>query len=127
MAQWPIGLARLGAEVTLQDPRDADTGQPLKRRSRHSLAFNASGDIMAWHAVAALRYTGERLDTDPVTFGDAINPARATLDLALQRQLTPIWRVLAKLDNVANSRASEVLGYTAAPRNLLLTLQATLR
>ena len=127
MAQWPIGTARLGAELTVQDPRDVDTGQPLKRRSRHSLAFNASGDVAGWHAVAALRYTGERLDTDPVTFGDAVNPARTTLDLALQRQLTPVWRVLAKLDNVANSRASEVLGYTAAPRSLLLTLQATLR
>ncbi len=85
------------------------------------------GTLAGWHAVAALRYTGERLDTDPVTFGDAVNPARTTLDLALQRQLTPVWRVLAKLDNVANSRASEVLGYTAAPRSLLLTLQATLR
>ncbi len=127
MIQWPIGPARIGAEVTVQDPRDADTGQPLKRRSRHSLAFNAGADVAGWHALAALRYTGERLDTDPVTFGDAINPARTTLDLALQRQVTPTWRVLAKLDNVANSQASEVLGYTAAPRSLLLTLQATLR
>ncbi len=127
MAQWPLGSARLGAEVTLQDPHDADTGQPLKRRARHSLAINASADIAVWHALAALRHTGKRLDTDPVTFGDAVNPARMTLDVALQRQLTPIWRVLVKLDNVANSRASEVLGYTAAPRSLLLTLQATLR
>jgi vitamin B12 transporter len=127
MAQWPIGPARLGAEVTVQNPRDADTGQLLKRRSRHSFALNASGDVTGWHGVAALRYTGERLDTDPVTFGDAMNPARTTLDLSLWRQLTPIWRVRAKLDNLTNSRASEVLGYTAAPRSLLLTLQAALR
>ena len=126
MAQWPIGPARLGAEVTVQDPRDADTGQPLKRRSRQSLALNVSGAVMGWHALTALRHTGKRLDTDPVTFGDAINPARTTLDVALQRQFTPTWRVLAKLDNVTNARASEVLGYTAAPRSLLLTLQATL-
>ncbi|HEY6132803.1 MAG TPA: hypothetical protein VIW70_02395, partial [Rubrivivax sp.] len=61
------------------------------------------------------------------TFADATNPARTTLDLAVQRQLTPVWRVAAKLDNVFDAESSEVLGYTAAPRTLLFTLQATLR
>ena len=126
MASWPLGPDRVGVEITLQNPRDADTGQALKRRARQSLALNYSGAVMGWQGVAALRHTGERLDTDPVTFGDAINPARTTLDFAVQRQLTPTWRLLAKLDNVSNTSASEVLGYTGAPRSLLLTLQATL-
>jgi len=74
-----------------------------------------------------LRHSGKRLDTDPVTFGDVNNPARTTLDLAVHRQLTPIWRVSAKIDNLGDAQASEVLGYTAAPRSVLVTLQATLR
>jgi vitamin B12 transporter len=127
MALWPLGPGRLGAEATLQDPRDADTGAALKRRARQSLALNYSTALAGWQGVAALRYTGERLDTDPVTFGDVVNPARTTLDLAVHRQLTPIWRISAKLDNVGDSEVPEVSGYTAAPRSLLVTLQATLR
>ena len=91
------------------------------------MALNYSMALAGWQGVAALRYTGERLDTDPVTFGDVVNPARTTLDLAVHRQLTPIWRVSAKLDNVGDSQVPEVQGYTAAPRSLLVTLQATLR
>jgi len=127
MALWPLGPGRLGAEATLQDPRDADSGVALKRRSRQSLALNYSTALAGWQGVAALRYTGERLDTDPVTFGDVVNPARTTLDVAIHRQLTPTWRISAKLDNVGDSQAPEVAGYTAAPRSLLVTLQATLR
>ena len=126
IAQWPLGAGRLAAEATLQDPRDADTGQPLKRRAQQSLALNYSATLAGWQGMAALRYTGRRLDTDPVTFGDAYNPALTTLDLAVHRQLTPTWRVSAKLDNAGDTQASEVLGYTAAPRSLLVTLQATL-
>ncbi|HEY6087965.1 MAG TPA: TonB-dependent receptor [Burkholderiaceae bacterium] len=127
MAQLPLGPGRLGAEATFQDPQDTDTGQALKRRARQSVAINYSSLLAGWQTFAALRYTGKRLDTDPVTFADATNPARTTLDVAVQRQLTPVWRVAAKLDNVFDAESSEVLGYTAAPRTLLFTLQATLR
>jgi len=44
----------------------------------------------------------------------------------VHRQLTPTWRFSAKLDNASDAQASEVLGYTAAPRSLLVTLQATM-
>jgi vitamin B12 transporter len=127
MAQLPLGPGLLGAEATFQDPQDADTGQALKRRARQSVALNYSSLLAGWQTLAALRYTGKRLDTDPVTFADATNPARTTLDLAVQRQLTPVWRIAVKLDNAFDSEVSEVLGYTAAPRSLLFTLQASLR
>ena len=127
IAQWPLGPGRLGAEATLQDPRDASTDQPLKRRARQSLALNYSAAVGGWQGVTALRHTGKRLDTDPVTFASAYNPARTTLDLALQRQLTPTWRLSAKLENLGGGTASEVLGYTAAPRSVLVALQASLR
>lgn len=127
MAQLPLGPGQLGAEATFQNPRDADTGHALKRRARQSLALNYRTSLAGWQTVAALRHSGKRLDTDPVTFGDATNPARTTLDLAVHRQLTPVWRLSAKIDNLGDAQASEVLGYTAAPRSVLLTLQATLR
>lgn len=128
IAQQPIdGIGSLSAEVTLQDPRDTDSDTPLKRRARHSLALGWQDEAAGWSWRAGLRYTGRRLDTDPQTFGNADNAARTTLSLGLARQLMPGWRLSLALDNAADSRRPEVLGYTAPPRSALLSLQATLK
>jgi vitamin B12 transporter len=130
MAQYPLPFDAdgvLGADITLQDPRDATTDQPLKRRARQSIALNYRMRIAAWQLGAAWRHTGRRLDTDPVTFADAFNPARSTLDVSASRALTPHWRVAAKIDNLLRERRPEVLGYTAPPRALLVSVQGTLR
>lgn len=130
MAQLPLPFDADGllmADLTLQDPRDRDTDQPLKRRAKQSLALNYTTRWVGWQLGAALRHTGKRLDTDPVTFGNAYNPSRSTLDLSLARQLTPQWRVALKLDNATDEHRPEVLGYTASPRSVLLSLQGTLR
>jgi len=124
IGQLDAGPGRLAAELTVQDPRNADTDQRLKRRARHSLALNYRVPLGAWQFGAALRHTGERLDTDPATFANASNPARTTLDLTTQWQINPTWRVGAKLENAGNSRTPEVLGYTPAPRSFSLQLVA---
>ena len=124
MGQLDVGPGRLGVEATLQDPRNADTDARLKRRARRSLALNYRVAQGPWQWGAALRHTGERADLDPLTFADASNPARTTLDLTTQWQINPTWRVGAKLENAGNSRTPEVLGYTPAPRSLSLQLVA---
>ena len=117
----------LGADLTLQDPRDASTDQPLKRRAKQSLALNYSTRVVGWQLMTALRHTGKRLDTDPVTFGDADNSSRSTFHVSASRALTPQWRVAVKLDNAFGEKRPEVLGYTASPRALLVSLQGTMR
>lgn len=126
MAQTPVPFDAEGlltAELTLQDPRDTNTDRPLKRRAKQSLALNYATRLAGWQLGAALRHTGKRLDTDPVTFADAYNRSRSTLDLRVARQLTPQWRVALKLENASDESRPEVLGYTAAPRSALLSLQ----
>jgi vitamin B12 transporter len=127
MAQWPLALGALSGELTLQDPRDASTDTPLKRRAKTSLALGWSGDVAGWSLRAAWRHTGKRLDTDPMNFGDVTNHARDTLALGVARDVAPGWRLSLALDNANDSRRPEVLGYTAPPRSALLSLQATLR
>ena len=127
MLQWPIGAALLGADLTLQDPRNDLTDRPLKRRSKQSLALNATLPLAGWRLGVALRHTGQRLDTDPVTFADAMNGARNTLDLHASYALSAQWRVAAKVENATAAHTSDVLGYTAPPRSVLLTLQGALR
>jgi vitamin B12 transporter len=129
MAQTPVPFDAEGlliAELTLQDPRDRDSDRPLKRRAKQSLALNYATRLAGWQLGAALRHTGKRLDTDPVTFADADNPSRSTLDLRVARQLTPQWRVALKLENATDTSRPEVLGYTAPPRSVLLSLQGTM-
>ncbi len=130
MAQWPMPFDAdgvLGADLTLQDPRDASTDQPLKRRAKQSLALNYSTRVVGWQLMTALRHTGKRLDTDPVTFADANNPSRSTFHVSASRALTPQWRVAVKLDNAFGEKRPEVLGYTAPPRAVLVSLQGTMR
>lgn len=117
----------LTSDLTLQDPRDRDTGLRLKRRARASVALNYSTRVVGWQVGAAVRHTGQRLDTDPVTFGDADNPARTTIDLSLSRELVPGWRLGLKLDNATGTDSPEVLGYTAPPRSVMVSLQSRWR
>jgi vitamin B12 transporter len=124
IAQLDAGPGRLSGELTLQDPRDADTGEPLKRRARQSLALNYRVTRGAWQWGAALRHTGERLDTDPITFSNAMNPPRTTLDLTTQWQINPVWTLGAKLENAGDASAPEVLGYTPPPRSFGVQLIA---
>ncbi len=127
MAQLPLGPGAVNAELTVQDPRDAGRDTPLKRRAKQSMALGWQGEAAGFSWRAALRHTGQRLDTDPLTFGDADNPARTTLALGVAREVAPGWRVALALDNVTGNRRSEVLGYTAAPRSALLSLQARVK
>lgn len=130
MAQWPVSFDAdgvIGADLTLQDPRDDSTDRPLKRRAKQSLALNYSTRLVGWQLLTALRHTGKRLDTDPVTFADANNPSRSTFHVSASRALTPQWRVAVKIDNAFGEKRPEVLGYTAPPRAVLVSLQGTMR
>ncbi len=127
MAQTRALGGTVGGELTLQDPRDASTDTPLKRRAKQNLVLRYDTLLAGWQLGAALRYTGKRLDTDPVSFADAYNPARTTLGLTAAYDITPQWRVAAKVDNATGTSRPEVLGYTAPPRAFLVTLQGTLR
>jgi len=130
MVQWPLQFdvdGVLGADLTLQDPRDASTDQPLKRRAKQSLALNYSTRVAGWQLVSALRLSGKRLDADPVTFADADNPSRSTFHVSASRALTPQWRVGVKVENAFAEKRPEVLGYTAPPRAVLVSLQGTMR
>ena len=129
MAQWPLAFdvdGLLGIDLTLQDPRDATSDTPLKRRAKQTLALTYSTRVVGWQLLAALRHAGRRVDTDPVTFANADNPARTALDASVSRALTPLWRMGVKLGNIAGQKRPEVLGYTAPPRSLLVSLQGTL-
>jgi outer membrane cobalamin receptor len=72
-----------------------------------------------------VQHTGPHHDYDPVSFGDTISRARTTLGLSAEHALSPNWTIGAKVNNLANSPAPVVYGYTAPPREVLGTLRGT--
>jgi vitamin B12 transporter len=125
MAQAPLAGGSVSAELTLQDPRNADNDTPLLRRAKQSLALSWQGSAAGWDWRAALRHSGKRADFDPL--GTATNGARSTLGLGVVREVTPQWRAALAIDNALDTKRPEVLGYTAPPRAVVLSLQGTLR
>lgn len=127
LAQLPLPVGVLHGELTLQDPRNADDGTPLLRRAKQALSMGWQGRFENWDLRASARYTGARADFDPVSFATATNRSRTTLALGVARELSPQWRASLAIDNALDTRRPEVLGYTAPPRSVLLSLQGTLR
>jgi vitamin B12 transporter len=124
MLQWPVATGAFNAELTLQNPRNADTGVALPRRSKHALVAGWSGRVESWDLRASLRVVGARRDSN---YSDEITPSRTTLGFGVAREIAPGWRAALAVDNAADSKRPEVLGYTAAPRTVLLSLQATVK
>ena len=121
-AEGQVGPGKLGLDATFQDARDDDTDTALARRARTSVALNYHAPIAGWDSGVWLRYTGKRADVDPVTFASVDAAARTTVGLSTQHAIAPGWTAAFKVDNVANTRTPETLGYTAPPRQFLVTL-----
>ncbi|MFM2119476.1 MAG: hypothetical protein RL722_944 [Pseudomonadota bacterium] len=127
LGQWQLARGTtLSGEALWQNPRDADSGQALKRRARQTQALSLGQELGALDLGASLRHQGARADVDPVTFADATAPARTTLALSAGWRISPAWKLAAKLDNATDTKRPEVLGYTPAPRSLNLSLSGRL-
>lgn len=120
-------VGKLGLDATFQDPRDTDTDTALTRRARTIVTASWRVPVLGWDSGAYVRYNGRRSDIDPVTFATVQAKARTTLGVSTQHALTKDWTVGVKVDNLVNTRAPEVLGYTAPRRTVLFTLRGNWR
>ena len=118
------GYGKVGLDATFQNAR-GDGGVPLQRRPRTAIAANYRVSVMGWETGAYVQYMGPHHDYDPISFGDTISRARTTLGLSAQHALSPEWTIGVKVNNLANSTAPVVYGYTAPPREVLGTLRGT--
>ncbi len=123
MADGETGYGKLGVDVTFQNARDETHDTALLRRARTVASVNYRLPIMGWETGVWVRYNGVHADGDPVTFATVQAKARTTLGLSTQHALSPNWSIGAKADNVTNTKTPEVLGYTAPPRSVMLTLR----
>ena len=116
-----LGATDVRSSLTLQDPIDEITGQPLTRRAKTLFSAGMSHAIGAWRLGADLQYSGKRPDAyaDPVTFAPVSTTlaAYSVLDLSLSYRVSPAVELRARLDNVSNEKYQTVFGYNQQPRS----------
>lgn len=116
-----LGATDVRSSLTLQDPVDEITGQPLTRRAKTLFSAGMSHAIGAWRLGADLQYSGKRPDAyaDPVTFAPVSTTlaAYSVLDLSLSYRVSPAVELRARLDNVTNEKYQTVFGYNQQPRS----------
>ena len=90
------------------------------RRPRWSANLLATARPGPWTLTFTGRYVGERADVDPVmTTVRRTNPGFVRLDLAASRRALPWLSPYARIENLADRRYAEVLGYPSPRRTLI--------
>jgi len=113
------GIVSAQLNGTRLDAVDRTTGLELLRRPRWSANLLATARPGPWSFTFTGRYVGERADLDPATFARRTNPSFVRLDLAASRRALPWLSPFARIENLADRRYAEVLGYPSPRRTLV--------
>jgi vitamin B12 transporter len=116
--RYHAGQWSAGTSITVQNPRNADTGEPLLRRPKRKLAADLSYDFgngldIAIDGLAA----SARKD-----FGDVNLHSYALLNLAAGWNIDPAWRLHVRLGNLFDAGYELAQGYNTPGRNLQISL-----
>ena len=119
---WRGPVYRARAAVTLLDAQTQD-GQPLLRRPEERASIGFTRLARRWSVDGAVRYVGERSDLDPATFGRALNPAYAVVDLATDIAVSDQagWgRLRLRVENALDRDYQQVLGFVSPGRRWVI-------
>ncbi|MGQ9685084.1 MAG: TonB-dependent receptor domain-containing protein [Thiobacillaceae bacterium] len=125
---WEASLtSRLGGfdlrlSLTLQDPRNAQTGVSLPRRAKRLGSLSLARSQGPWSWQAELKASGDREDIHVATFSPVRNPGYAVVNLAARYQFRPDLSLNARLDNLFDRDYSLVHGYNTPGRSAYVSL-----
>lgn len=112
---------KLGAVA--QDPRDADTGERLKRRAREYGTLVVGKRLGRFDAGAQVIVSGDRTDSDIATFADTTLSGYTVVNLNASYTLTPEWTLRLKVENATGEDYQLVHGYNAMPFGAFVSAQ----
>ena len=118
-----INATDLSASLTLQDPVNEATGQPLVRRAKTLVSASLSQAVGLLTLGGAVRYTGARPDLSG-------NPELASfvlLDLTARYALTRDWTLFGRIENATDSHYQTAYGYNQLPRTTTVGLSWKLK
>lgn len=97
-----------------------DAGAELLRRPKWSGAYHLFGAFKTWmRGSVSIRYVGERMDVDPVSFETATASDFVTADLALAFKASDRLEITVRSINLMDKDYEEVLGYPAHGRRVI--------
>jgi vitamin B12 transporter len=103
VAQTRWAAVNLSGSWDVQDPRNAQTGEPLIRRPRYHGNLSADTDVGGWTLGARTRFVGGRSDIDADS-QTVHTGGYVTWGVFASRPLAPGWQLLTRVDNVFNKR-----------------------
>lgn len=115
-----LGEVNLQASLDVQEPRDSANGRLLKRRASHHANLAADTHLGAWLLGAGVQLSGARYDDDANT---VLLPGYSVFNLHASRRLDKDWSLLARIDNLGDSRYQLVNGYATPGRSLFVALK----
>lgn len=120
--QWR--QTQLNGSITLQNPRNLDTGLALARRGKKLATVGVHQPLGDWSVGAQARYQSERRDQD---FSNRMLASYAVLDLLASYRVSPHWKLNMKLENAGNRDYQLAYGYNTPRRALWVMLDYTSR
>ncbi len=118
------GKTQLNGSMTLQNPRNLDTGLALARRGQKLATVGVNQPWGPWSVGAQARYQSERRDQD---FSDRTLGAYTVVDLLASYRVAPNWILQMKLENAGNRDYQLAYGYNTPRRAFWLMLDYTTR
>ena len=113
----------LRASLTLQDPREADTGKSPIRRAKILGAFSASRAMGPWLLGADVNLAGRRPDMDFSTLPSATPKTLGAYwlaNLTARYQLNREWSLNGRIQNLLDERYQTSYGYNSMPRGVFV-------
>ncbi|HEX3918794.1 MAG TPA: TonB-dependent receptor [Caulobacteraceae bacterium] len=116
--------ARLSPSLSLQgeyaytDAVDLDAQTQVLRVPRNAGSVTLTWTQGRWQAGVTVRAEGDDADINPSTFSPQRRPGFVLGDLSGSYALTPKLQLTARIDDIANTRYEEALGY-GEPRQML--------
>jgi vitamin B12 transporter len=120
------GGLHLDAGLSLDRPRNDDTGQPLLRRASYALKLSAGWTQGRWGASADWQRTGARDDGDLFTFAPVQLAPYNLARVALRCELAGHVQLSLRVENLFNASYQLVDGYNTLPRLVIAGVEAHL-
>ena len=114
-----VGNVNLAAAVDVMDPTNVDTNTYLARRARQQFTLSADMPVGEWHMGAQFQYVGKRFNNASNTV--SLDPY-SLINLSASRPIGRDWRVLVRINNLANTSYAFANGYATPGRTFYVSL-----
>lgn len=104
------------AALTLQHPRDANTGRDLIRRSRKYGNIGLTQQLGAWKIGGEWQYSGTRPDVDMTTGTPVALPSYNVFNLSAGYTINKQFKLMLRADNLTKQSNSTAYAYTPLGR-----------